>query len=87
MNPSHLYEGDRADNVRDCVERGRLGAVGNTWNRGALQHCAKLTDEDVVAIRARYASGGVYMRELAAEYGVQKQAISRIIRRERWAWM
>jgi hypothetical protein len=87
VRPSHLYEGDRADNVRDCIERDRLGAVGNEWNRGTLSHNAKLSAEDVAAIRARYAAGGIYMWQLGEEYGVMTQQISRIVRRERWAWM
>jgi hypothetical protein len=40
---------------------------------------AKLTDAQVAEIRTRYASGDVLQRELAAEYGVLQNHISRIV--------
>jgi hypothetical protein len=46
---------------------------------GAGNVRAKLTAEDVAAIRARYAAGGVTYRELAAEYRVSIPVISRVV--------
>lgn len=40
----------------------------------------KLTPEDVAVIRERYAAGGIYQYELAAEYGVTQRMISLISR-------
>lgn len=45
---------------------------------------AKLTTAQVVAIRERYAAGGVSQRALGAEYGVGQQEISLIVRRKHW---
>lgn len=41
---------------------------------------AKLSDEQVIEIRARYAVGGVTMESLAKLYGVRFQHISRLVR-------
>lgn len=86
VRPGHLYEGTKKDNSRDMLARGRCKAIGHHWLDGEKSPYAKLTTEQVLAIRERYAHGEL-QRVLAAEYGVRIQAISRIIRRERWAWL
>ena len=49
-------------------------------------HCrAKLTDKDVLEIRATYEAGGVTHRKLAKKYGVGHVQIFNIIHRRRWA--
>jgi uncharacterized protein YjcR len=45
---------------------------------------ARLTAEQVLTIRARYAVGDTTCRKLAPEYGVSLQTISKIVRREKW---
>ncbi|ATN90877.1 HNH endonuclease [Gordonia phage Lysidious] len=75
INPAHLIVGDQLDNVRDAVERNRH-AHGETHGR------AKLTEADVRAIRS---ARGMTYPELAAQYGVTRYTIGRIVRRERWA--
>lgn len=45
---------------------------------------AKLTKEKVLEIRRRYATGEVYQRALAAEYGVRENTLFRIIHRQTW---
>lgn len=45
----------------------------------------KLTVHQVRAIRAKYASGNYWQRELAAEYGVDRSLISLIVLRDVWA--
>lgn len=69
VNPAHLYVGTRQDNARDAKERG-------------LYRCPtrKLTDEQVLAIRASEARGA----DLAREYGVDRSAITNIRKRKRW---
>ena len=79
VNPEHLGYGSNADNVRDKVEAGRQSRL-----KGADNGRAKLTEEQVIEIRSRYAAGGVSQRKLAAEFGVGQQLISRIIRRKTW---
>lgn len=45
---------------------------------------AKLTITKAREIQARYGFGGVKQIELAREYGVSNQQISRIVRGEQW---
>jgi len=66
----HLFLGTQADNNRDMVAKGR--------------NSAKLTAAEVTKIRKRYAEGGVTQQQLAAEYGVGQQEISRIVRGINW---
>ena len=77
VNPEHLGYGSNADNVRDKVEAGRQAKGVDVGN-------AKLTEEQVLEIRRRYAAGGVFQRELGDEYGVTNALISLIVRREIW---
>ncbi|MGY3199690.1 hypothetical protein [Streptomyces sp. TE5632] len=79
VNLRHLTLGTHAENMRDMVEAGRSA-------RGERHGSSKLTAEQVRAIRRRRA-GGVSTAQLAAEYGVKDQAIYKIVRRERWAWL
>lgn len=77
VRPDHLFLGTRADNLADMVAKGRA-TVGE---RSAL---AKLTRDQVIDIRQRYAAGIVMQQQLAAEYGVHAGTISGIVRRKRW---
>jgi hypothetical protein len=76
--PMHLFLGTRAENVHDCIAKRR-------HNFGERSGTAKLTDAKVRDIRARYAAGGIYIREIASAYGVSETAIKLAIRRKRWA--
>ncbi len=72
IRASHLYLGTNEENVRDRVMRLR------SWH--------KLTDEEVLEIRAKYSAwgrGGMTGRQLAAQYGVSKAQISRIVTGQR----
>lgn len=88
INPKHLFLGTNAENVADKVAKGRQ-AVGakitanrrNTGARGTESGNAKLTDADVISIRA---ANGVLQRELAARYGVDQSQISNIRAGKRW---
>ena len=68
-NPLHLFPGTLQDNVDDMVRKGR-------------QTNLKLTGMQVLRICRRYKAGGVTYRELAAEYGITRDQIGKIIRRE-----
>lgn len=48
------------------------------------KRAAKLTGEEVIRIRERYARGET-QRALAAEYGVSKETVGRVVRGETWA--
>ncbi len=56
-------------------------AAHGTSNRGERCAAAKLTTEQVLAIRADTR----LQREIAAEYGIRDSAVSRIKTRKRWA--
>jgi hypothetical protein len=72
VNPTHLFLGTNADNVRDRDTKGR-GARGTAhWN-------CRLTDEEVAEIRN--ASGLQW--EIAERFGISHQAVSNIKRGER----
>lgn len=54
------------------------------WRRGEGNPNAKLTEFQVLAIRQRYAAGGVTQVALAAEFGLHKASIYQIIRGKSW---
>lgn len=76
IDPDHLEIGTLADNVRDMDERGRRRP-----NRGEDCGTHKLTEEQVREILTSPEMG----KMLAAKYGVNKSAISRIRNGTRWA--
>lgn len=67
------------------VEQNRNRRMPVTPIGGWAKPNARLTTEQVSDIRARYAAGGAYQYELAAEYGVQQSQVSRIVCGTRWA--
>jgi len=77
VNPDHLFEGTRADNMRDCANKGRIkipGMMGEQLTQSVL------TEEQVLAIR----SSGKSQRALGREYGVDKGTIACIVHRKTW---
>lgn len=85
-DPAHLFLGTLSDNSRDCYAKGRRRVVREGGRSGEAHHAAKLTTAQVAEIRRRYVRrrpGGVppgcSQRELAAEFGVNPTAISRVV--------
>ena len=74
VNPKHLFLGDRAENMRDKIRKGRQ-------LRGEQFSFAKLTEEDVRFIRQDTI---LSQRELAEVYGVDQSEISNIKRGKAW---
>lgn len=73
---SHLKLGTRAENNADMCAKGRANtAAAHAANR-------KLSDRDVMDIRANYALCRVSQAELSNRYEVNSSTISRIVRRE-----
>lgn len=64
VNPSHFFLGTSAENIRDCVAKGRQP-------KGTAKPDAKLDDEIVRTIRA----SSLPTAELSQRYGVSKQNI------------
>lgn len=56
----------------------------DVYSKGEENPTSKLTAEQVREIRRRYEAGGVFQRELAAEFGVTVPHINVIIHRKRW---
>lgn len=83
VNPAHLFLGTKADNNRDCKNKGRGVGVGR-GSHGEDNGCSKLNKEQVIEIRALH-SKGVTQSELSKEFGVTQAQISNIIRRYQWA--
>jgi len=73
VNPAHLWLGTNLDNMRDAKAKGR-----NRWCEGEQSGQAKLTDDQVREIRARFIKrhsvglGGTKSnaKYLAAEFGI-----------------
>ena len=90
-NPAHLLVGTARDNSQDAIERERLITGEAHWARqaperfhGSNNPAARLTEDQVRSIRARYAEGARQV-DLAADFGVTQGFISQIIRRAAWA--
>lgn len=77
VNPEHLTFGSHADNMADRGAAGRQA-------KGVSQGLAKLTEENVIEIRRRYAEGGVTQRKLADEFGVSRRSVYRVVLRKTW---
>jgi HNH endonuclease len=76
-NPAHLFLGTNADNTADMVGKGRQA-------RGERSNLSRLTEWQVRAARARYALGGVSVRALAAETGINRETLRRLLRGHTW---
>lgn len=76
MNPLHLFAGTQADNVRDCITKKR-------YSRGSTHATAKLTEEEVKAIRADSRAH----KYIAADYGITVKYVGSIKRRRWWKWL
>lgn len=76
VNPAHLFLGTNADNVADAVRKRR-----HTF--GETKHFAKLTEADVLSIRARRASGEE-LQHIANDHGVTASTVSNIALRKSW---
>ncbi len=73
----HLFSGTQAENVADMIAKGRRAVL-----LGAAHGMAKLSEKQVLEIRSRYKPG--IGGALAAEFGVGKLVVSRIVRRVSW---
>jgi hypothetical protein len=78
-NPHHLVKGTQADNVRDCVERGRFpNRAGESNGRACL------TQELVDNIRKIYSSKMWSYGLLAQLFEVDKSTIAHILKMKTW---
>lgn len=78
VNPAHLSLGTQGDNMADRDKKGRHWA-----QRGTRHGQSKLTESDVLAIRA--AAGT--QKEIGQRFGVSQSVICHIRRRQAWGWL
>lgn len=98
-NPSHLFLGTHQDNSNDMVQKQRHGAVirpeafktNGLRMKGHLPRFegeahpqAKLTEDQVRAIRAMYVPRKVTLKMVAAAFNVDFTTVHDIIRRKSW---
>lgn len=76
VNPRHLRWATRAENMADTVD-------DDTHRRGERSNAAKMTREQVLAIR----SDGRPGMAIAQSYGISTAQVSQIKNRKRWAWL
>lgn len=76
INPNHLYLGNPQSNMTDKVIRGRI-------KRGSQTRLAKLTEDDVLKIKARIVVGE-RLRSIAADFNVSPATISAIKAKRNW---
>jgi hypothetical protein len=79
VRPSHLRQGNQADNMRDAVNKGRQA-------RGERMNSAKLTQADVLAIR-ELSKAGAGRSDLGRRFGVSQTTIRRASTGECWGWL
>jgi hypothetical protein len=76
-NPAHLFAATHRINMLDAMTKGRMA-------QGEKNAGAKLTETDVAAIRALYASGSTSYTKIGKQFGVSKTMIGFIVQRQNW---
>lgn len=76
-NPSHLFLGTAADNMRDKDIKGRQP-------RGEARAGSKLTSSQVLDIRSLYKRRVVTQKQISVRFGVCRPLINMIINRKIW---
>ena len=79
VNPDHLFLGTQTDNTRDCESKGRA-----IHPKGSDHGCSKLTDDEILEIRRIYNEQNMNGGHLGRRFGVTRQLITKIVRREIW---
>lgn len=81
IEPAHLIVGTHGDNMKDMRAKGRWRHGAKP--RGTAVHTSKLTEDEVLAIRADPRGPIV----VAREYGISKSTVKDIRSRKIWSWL
>lgn len=84
VNPEHLRWGTIAENNADMIAKGRGGKGERMSRKGMASGMAKLTDTQVLEIRALAELGNTSQRAIARLYGMSHTMIQHIIQRKFW---
>jgi hypothetical protein len=85
--PTHLFLGTRPDNVADMDAKGRRGVGRHSpenFPKGERHWKTRLTDPQVLNIRADAAVGLESNVQIGARYGVDRHVVWCIINRKTW---
>ena len=82
INPSHLFLGTQADNMRDAAAKQRIRLPRA---RGEANGAAKLTDAMVQRLREDHAATGLSFKVLASQYHITTMTAWRAIRGHSWS--
>jgi hypothetical protein len=85
VNPSHLFLGSNDENIHDKVGKNRQSHARNTGSKGEKHPRARLSEKDVMEIRAKYQPFLVTAKMLAKEFDISEREIRSIIYRENWS--
>lgn len=77
VNPFHLWEGTRKQNLQDMAKKNRSNHGVKNWN-------SKLTEPQVKAMRSEYDGEWGSISRLAKKYGVGHSVVSEIINKKAW---
>lgn len=84
VNPEHLFLGTQADNIQDCVVKGRHRySLETARRRGEDHHKSKLTWEIVDEIR-KGVKTGKQEKYYADKYSVSDSTISLVVQNKGW---
>jgi len=84
VNPSHLFLGTQADNMRDMDEKGRRISTGAKNQRGEHNNAAKLNDALVRYIREQQKIGRSN-QSIADEIGVSRRTVAFVVSGITWS--
>jgi len=79
VRPDHLFLGTQTDNMQDMIAKDRAGDF-----KGIENGMHKLSDDEVMLIRNRYATESISQKELGKEFGVSALMVSFIVRGIHW---
>jgi HNH endonuclease len=84
IRPDHLFLGTHLDNITDMINKGRRRPSSSVDSSGEHNPHHELTNNDVIAMRERYAQGGISTASLAKIYKTNPHNVRLIIRRMAW---